>query len=143
MYKRQFGNLASISGSSVAENVYLINGLDTTNFRNFTGSSTVPFEFYDTVEVKTGGYAAEFGKAIGGVAVTAFERLGGVLDRVADKFSLTKAKAAEFAEQGKKCHAFINEEPAKKTFLRLKSKNSDLVFAIHSNKDLFVFNLTS
>ena len=62
-----FGNLASISGSSVAENVYLINGLDTTNFRNFTGSSTVPFEFYDTVEVKTGGYAAEFGKAIGGV----------------------------------------------------------------------------
>ena len=46
-----FGNLASINGSSVAENVYLINGLDTTNFRNFTGSSTVPFEFYDTVEV--------------------------------------------------------------------------------------------
>ena len=62
-----FGNLASINGSSVAENVYLINGLDTTNFRNFTGSSTVPFEFYETVEVKTGGYAAEFGKAIGGV----------------------------------------------------------------------------
>jgi replicative DNA helicase len=26
-----------------------------------------------------------------------------------------------FAEQGKKCHAFINEEPAKKTFLRLVS----------------------
>ena len=45
----------------------LINGLDTTNFRNFTGSSTVPFEFYDVVEVKTGGYSAEFGKAIGGV----------------------------------------------------------------------------
>ena len=62
-----FGDLASINGSSVAENVYLINGLDTTNFRNFTGSSTVPFEFYETVEVKTGGYAAEFGKAIGGV----------------------------------------------------------------------------
>ena len=62
-----FGNLASIAGSSVAENVYLINGLNTTNFRNFTGSSTVPFEFYETIEVKTGGYAAEFGKAIGGV----------------------------------------------------------------------------
>ena len=62
-----FGNLASIGGSSVAENVYLINGLDTTNFRNFTGSSTIPFEFYESVEVKTGGYSAEFGKAIGGV----------------------------------------------------------------------------
>ena len=62
-----FGNLASISGSSVAENAYLINGLSITNFRNFTGSSTVTFEFYDIVEVKTGGYSAEYGKAIGGV----------------------------------------------------------------------------
>jgi outer membrane receptor for ferrienterochelin and colicin len=62
-----FGSLASIGGSSVAENVYLVNGLNITNFRNFTGSSSVPFEFYDVVEVKTGGYQAEFGKAIGGV----------------------------------------------------------------------------
>jgi hypothetical protein len=62
-----FGNLASISGSSVAENAYIINGLNITNFRNFTGGSTVPFEFLEEVQVKTGGYAAEFGKAIGGV----------------------------------------------------------------------------
>ena len=62
-----FGNLASIGGSSPAENVYIVNGLNTTNFRNFTGSSSVPFEFYDQVEVKTGGYQAEFGKATGGV----------------------------------------------------------------------------
>ena len=62
-----FGNLASIGGSSPAENVYIVNGLNTTNFRNFTGSSSVPFEFYEQVEVKTGGYQAEFGKAIGGV----------------------------------------------------------------------------
>ena len=65
-----FGSLASISGSSVAENNYLVNGLNITNFRNFTGSSTVPFEFLRVVEVKTGGYAAEFGKAIGGVVNT-------------------------------------------------------------------------
>ena len=62
-----FGNLASIGGSSPAENVYIVNGLNTTNFRNFTGSSSVPFEFYEQVEVKTGGYQAEFGKATGGV----------------------------------------------------------------------------
>ena len=62
-----FGNLASIGGSSPAENVYIVNGLNTTNFRNFTGSSSVPFEFYDQVEVKSGGYQAEFGKATGGV----------------------------------------------------------------------------
>ena len=62
-----FGYLASIGGSSVAENVYIVNGLNLTNFRNFTGASSVPFEFYEQVEVKTGGYQAEFGKAIGGV----------------------------------------------------------------------------
>lgn len=61
-----FGNLASFSGGSVAENAYYINGMNVTNFRNFTGSSVVPFEFYQQVEVKTGGYQAEFGRSIGG-----------------------------------------------------------------------------
>lgn len=61
-----FGNLASVAGSSVAENAYYVNGLNITNFRNFLGSNSVPFEFYDTIEVKNGGYAAEFGRATGG-----------------------------------------------------------------------------
>jgi hypothetical protein len=60
------GNLASISGASVAENAYYINGMNVTDFRTFTGSSVVPFEFYEQVEVKTGGYQAEFGRSIGG-----------------------------------------------------------------------------
>ena len=62
-----FGGLASINGSSSGENQYYVNGLNITNFRNFLGYSTVPFEFYDSVDVKTGGYQAEFGKATGGV----------------------------------------------------------------------------
>ncbi len=62
-----FGNLASISGSSVAENAYYINGMNITDFRNFVGASSVPFEFYDQVETKTGGYSAEFGRSTGGV----------------------------------------------------------------------------
>jgi hypothetical protein len=61
-----FGNLASFSGGSVAENAYYINGMNVTNFRTFTGSSVIPFEFYEQVEVKTGGYQAEFGRSIGG-----------------------------------------------------------------------------
>ena len=60
-------NLVSIGGSSVGENVYYINGMNITNFRNLTGGSTVPFEFYDNIEIKTGGYQAEFGRSIGGV----------------------------------------------------------------------------
>lgn len=62
-----FGNLASIGGSSVAENAYYINGLNITNFDNYLGSARVPFEFYRGVEVKAGGYPAEFGRATGGI----------------------------------------------------------------------------
>jgi len=62
-----FGDLASISGASVSENAYYVNGLNVTDFRKGLGSSTVPFDFYETVEVKNGGYQAEFGRATGGV----------------------------------------------------------------------------
>ncbi len=57
----------SIGGASVAENTYLVNGLNITNFRNGVGGSNVPFEFVQEVQVKTGGYEAEFGRATGGV----------------------------------------------------------------------------
>lgn len=61
-----FGDLPSISGSSVGENQYFVNGLNVTNFRNFLGSNSVPFEFYDTIDVKDGGYQAEYGRSTGG-----------------------------------------------------------------------------
>jgi len=60
-------NLVSFGGSSVAENVYYIDGLNVTNFRNGLGGSTVPFEFYQDFQIKTGGYSAEFGRSTGGV----------------------------------------------------------------------------
>ncbi len=62
-----FGNLASFGGSSVGENTYYINGINTTNFRNGLGGSELPFEMYKSFEVKTGGYSAEFGRSTGGV----------------------------------------------------------------------------
>lgn len=62
-----FGNLPSIGGASVAENAYYVNGLNLTNFRTGVGSSNPPFEMYDSFEVKTGGYSAEFGRVTGGV----------------------------------------------------------------------------
>ncbi|MGA9658848.1 MAG: carboxypeptidase regulatory-like domain-containing protein, partial [Asticcacaulis sp.] len=59
--------VASFGGSSVAENAYYIDGLNITNPDTYVGSARVPFDFYKTIEVKTGGYAAEFGRATGGV----------------------------------------------------------------------------
>ena len=65
-YGSNFG-LASFGGASVAENAYYINGMNVTNFRNGLGGSSIPFEFYDQVQLKTGGYGAEFGRSTGGV----------------------------------------------------------------------------
>jgi len=65
-YSGEFGAV-SISGSSAGENQYYINGLNVSNFRTYVGASTLPFEFYDQLEIKTGGYQAEFGRSTGGV----------------------------------------------------------------------------
>ena len=61
-----FGNLPALSGSSVSENTYFLNGLNVTDFRQGLGAVEVPFVFYDTVEVKNGGVPAEFGRFTGG-----------------------------------------------------------------------------
>jgi len=62
-----FGGQPSVGGGSVAENAFYINGLNITNFDNYIGAAEVPFDFYKSIEVKTGGYPAEFGRATGGV----------------------------------------------------------------------------
>lgn len=66
-FTKDGASLPSISGSSVAENAYYLNGLNTTNFDNYLGSARVPFEFLRSVEVKSGGYSAEYGRATGGI----------------------------------------------------------------------------
>jgi outer membrane receptor protein involved in Fe transport len=70
-----FAGQAAVGGASVAENAFYINGLNITNFENGFGGALVPFEFYETVEVKTGGYQAEFGRATGAV-INATSRSG-------------------------------------------------------------------
>ncbi|HEV2594866.1 MAG TPA: TonB-dependent receptor [Sphingomicrobium sp.] len=62
-----FGDVPSIGGSSVAENAYYINGLNITNPDTYVGSARVPFYFYKNVDIQTGGYPAEFGRATGAV----------------------------------------------------------------------------
>jgi hypothetical protein len=61
----QYG--VSFSGSTSAENTYLIEGLSTTD-TGFGGQSTnLPNEFIEETEVIAGGYNAEFGRSTGGV----------------------------------------------------------------------------
>jgi len=66
----QFGNTVSFNGSSAGENVFYVNGFNITDVSNMISAVTVPFDMYETVEVKTGGYAAEFGRSTGGVVNT-------------------------------------------------------------------------
>lgn len=63
----RFGNLASFGGSSVAENVYYINGFNVTNIVTGLAFNQVPFEAIAEQQIKTGGYGAEFGRSLGGV----------------------------------------------------------------------------
>jgi outer membrane receptor protein involved in Fe transport len=61
------GQNPSIGGASAAENRYVIDGLDVTDPAFGTIGTTVPQEFVREVEVKTGGYEAEYSGALGGV----------------------------------------------------------------------------
>ncbi len=65
----------SIDGSSGLENRYVIDGIDTTDPQ--IGDSAVPMraEFMEEVQVKTSGYAAEYGGSTGGV-INAITRSG-------------------------------------------------------------------
>jgi hypothetical protein len=65
----------SIDGSSGSENKFIIDGVDTTNPQ--VGTSAVPLraEFMEEVQVKSAGYAAEFGGSTGGV-INAITRSG-------------------------------------------------------------------
>ena len=58
---------AQIDGSSGSENRFVVDGMDTTNLRNGTSGKTVFTDFLAEVQVKTSGYAAEYGGSTGGV----------------------------------------------------------------------------
>lgn len=57
----------SFSGSSSLENQYYVDGVNTTGLTFGTVGSPVINDFIEEVEVITGGYNAEFGRATGGV----------------------------------------------------------------------------
>ena len=61
----------SIGGSSIAENVYQLDGLDITNFSTGLGSSSVPMEFVEAIQIGSGG-----------VGVAATQTTGAVINMV-------------------------------------------------------------
>jgi hypothetical protein len=58
-----------INGSSGAENSFIIDGQETSNFRTgaLNGNNDIPFTSVQEVQIKSSGFEAEFGGATGGV----------------------------------------------------------------------------
>lgn len=67
-----------IDGSSGAENTFIIDGQEVTNFRTgqLNSNNNLPFELIEEVQIKSGGFAAEHGGATGGV-ITLVTKRGG------------------------------------------------------------------
>jgi hypothetical protein len=57
----------SIDGSSAAENRWIIDGAETTNVNQGTSAKNLVTDFVEEVQVKSSGYAAEYGGSTGGV----------------------------------------------------------------------------
>ncbi len=66
----------AVYGSTGAENVYYIDGVNTTGAEYGFQGKELNFEFIQAVDVKTGGYQAEFGRSTGGV-VNVITKSGG------------------------------------------------------------------
>jgi hypothetical protein len=69
------GGEAQIDGASGAENRFILDGMDTTSLLRGTSGKQMPIDFIQQVQVKSSGYAAEFGGAMGGV-VSAITKSG-------------------------------------------------------------------
>lgn len=76
-----------IDGASGSENSFMVDGLETSNFRtgNLNVNNNLPFEFIQEMSIKTSGFNAEFGGATGGVisvvtksGTNAFRGMGGM-----------------------------------------------------------------
>jgi Carboxypeptidase regulatory-like domain/TonB dependent receptor/TonB-dependent Receptor Plug Domain len=61
------GEEANISGSSGPENAYYLDGANITDPASASSSADLPYNFVRELQVKTGGYEAEYGRATGGI----------------------------------------------------------------------------
>ncbi len=66
----------TIYGATSAENQWIIDGVNTTNVFKGVQGKAINVEFIQEIEVKTGGYQAEYGRALGGV-VNVITKSGG------------------------------------------------------------------
>src|SRR5215471_6808735 len=62
-----FSNTIAIYGSTGLENSFIVDGSDTSGIEYGAQGKELNYEFIEQVDVKTGGYEAEFGRSTGGI----------------------------------------------------------------------------
>lgn len=62
-----FNNAISVYGSSGLENSFVIDGVDTNGVEYGAQGKELNYEFIQEIDVKTGGYQAEYGRSTGGI----------------------------------------------------------------------------
>jgi hypothetical protein len=71
-----FANTIVVNGSTGLENGFIVDGVNTTGVEYGAQGKDLNYEFIQEVEVKTGGYEAEYGKSTGGI-VNVITKSGG------------------------------------------------------------------
>jgi hypothetical protein len=61
------GDPANAAGSTGLENMYFIDGVNVTSTLDASTGTSLPYNFVRAIEVKTGGYEAQYGNALGAI----------------------------------------------------------------------------
>ncbi len=71
-----YGDAANIGGATGLENMYFVDGVNVTSPYRATTGTRLPYNFIKSVEIKAGGYEAQYGRTLGGI-VNAVTHTGG------------------------------------------------------------------
>ena len=109
-----------VYGASGAENNYVVDGINTTGVEYGTQGKKIPMEFIQEFQVKTGGYEAEYGRALGGI-VNVITKSGGN-EFTGDVFAYTEGS---FLKSGNR---HVNEANLATRPLLLENKTNEFGF---------------
>jgi len=94
-----FADGVNIAGGTGLENAYFLDGVNVTEPYRGDGGIDLPYNFIDHLQLKTGGYEAEYGRALGGI-INVVTRSGGDQRRVSGFGFFTGSGLASSPERG-------------------------------------------
>jgi len=87
-----------IAGASGTESSYVIDGMNTTDIETGVQGKQMNFDFIEEIQIKTGGYEAEYGRATGGVVNMITKSGGNELSGSLFYYTKSRSMASDGAE---------------------------------------------